>query len=434
MTTTSPRAGVRATIDVREPSSVQEALTALGAARETILREDKMLFVQCHGGPCPEVLETLLAGWDYQAIAQIPASSTLCFARATLVASGPRAGESKPGNKPQGWLEKLEGLPARADAALRESSLYEQARGIVLELAGRRPKTLRGRKLQKLIATPDKFLEDSKHELLSGPGLRVARVVLPAKRSREVTLYDFPKRTLLVCVGEGPSLDAQALAECTRDLGLRTELVVVLSSGHADDVSSLLSALRCPRVRIYVMAEGSGEDMLHYGLARTYSTNVAVCVAPLLIDGDALDSALGGLTREHDHVYETSLGLVAARREVWRDFLAGERRDPALSVGVSELLSKLGSVPHGPMGALPKLGEVSDYSRYAGVAASRPFDSEPNRGATVTCYDRKPVWPHPPAAAITRDQALISVVMTVYNAADTVGAAIASVLSQTYKS
>jgi len=428
MATSDTLAGFQASVDARDSASVLRVIAALRAARSSLLSENKMLFLKCAGGTCPNDIAELLAEWGYEAIAKIPASNTLCFAQARDVARpadgsvGRGAGSHYVGNGVK-WLQE------RAKSAYAESEVYRHARNILLEFRGLRPASLRGRKLHKLLVSPDKFLEDSSYTRIARPALWAYHVLAPTS-NREVSIYDFPKRTLLVCIDAESMIDLATLSSVSDGLTLQTELVIVASSTHAKATRGVLSALHCPRVRVYFMPDGNYQAMLRYGLARSYSTNVALIRGTGRCSSDDIDRAFSLLTRENNNFFDDVRGIVGARREVWRDYLAGEGGFPSLTAGVASLMNS-SSDSEAPLSS-PDRDSSASYSCYAGVDPALPFAGQSIEAAEVVCFDRMPLWPRPSTLNWQQQESLISVVMTVYNAAATVGAALDSVLAQSY--
>ncbi len=415
-------AGFQASVDARDSTSVLRVEAALKAAKDSLMGEDKILFLKCAGGTCPKPLSELLAEWGFERIAMIPASKTLCFAKARAV-GGTKASSSVRISRHTSIRENL----VAVDSLLRRNTAYARLRNVMLDVRGRRPASLRGRKLQKLLLDPEQFLMDASNPMLSSAGLNAYRQLIryAGYRSKEVTALDLPKRTLLVCVGAYAKLDMEVLAACSAGLALRTELVLIVAAAHAASISKLLPALSCPRVRIYVMSDCGAEQMLRYGLARSYATNVAVVAAPLQCEPADIDRVFSMVSREHDHVFDSKSCLIAARREAWRDFLLEQRNDPMFQVGVDALLGKLGSVPSGSLEVTWGTEELVGFARYPGVDPSHPFDASPGP-PVVTCLDRT-------LKGAVAEHSLVTVIMTVYNAAKTVSSAIDSVLAQTHR-
>lgn len=418
-------AAFKASVDARDSSSVLRVTAALQAARGTIMREGKMLFLQCAGGTIPEDIEGLLAEWDYQAIARIPASNTVCFARAGAVSSSDSGSSTHDGSV-------LENLQGQAKSLLRRNPTLRKARNFALDVRGRRPKSLRDRKLNKLLTTPEQFLADSSHEVLSGPALRAFKAMRPALPKADVTLYELPTATLVLCLGAESELRLGAVAQYSGGLSLATELVVVLSAEHAETIHAVLGALRCPRVRVYVLPSGGAGEMIRYGLSRAYADIVGIIAHETSGSSAEIESAFARISETRDHFYDGSLKMVAARRDVWRDHFAGQRQEPALKAGVQELLRAIGAVSADLSDPIAKLDGVSDFIRYASIDPYQPFASHGTSDIEITCFERKPVWQASPPKSLLAGEPLISVVMTTFNSAETVGAAIDSVLRQTY--
>ncbi|MCP4449437.1 MAG: glycosyltransferase family 2 protein [Myxococcales bacterium] len=437
MSNSDSLAGFNATVDARDSASVVRVVSALQAARPTILQDGKMLFLQCAGGTIPKDIEALLGEWGYEAIARIPASKMVCFAVA-----GGGAIKASEGPSPKVRLgvsvrENLEVLQDLAKTTLEKNSAYKGLRNVALEFRGLRPASLRGRKLHKLLVSPGKFLEDSSHTVLSGPGLRVFKLVAPAAATREarrkVTVYDVPKRTLVLCVGAGCELNTTELAEFSHDLGLRTELIVMLSSAHAASVPQTLAELRCPRARVYTIWESSTDELLRHGIERSYATDIAVVALPMSCGRGAVEHGFSCLSPNRDHRFESANGLVLARRDTWHDFFSGERELPDLKAGMDTLRNKLGVTSLATAENLSETELVTDSCRYSGVEPSSPFHERGDDVSRVECFDRRPIWPTPMASDWKHQISLVSVIMTAYNGADTLAAAIDSVLDQTYR-
>ena len=419
-------AGFQASVDARDSASVLRVIAALRAARSSLLSENKMLFITCAGGTCPNDISALLEEWDYQQIAKIPASNTLCFAQAREVA-GPVDGSV--GRAAQ----KSRSLAMRVDSALRANESYRQARGFLLDVAGSRPSTLRGRKLQKLLVSPYEFFEDSGHPVLAKQGLRLFQMLAPGSRSKKVTIYDVPKCTLLLCFGPGESVDREALELYTDGLGLATELVVVLPAELAKTASSIIKAACCPRVRVYTI-NGSFDEMLRYGLARSYARNIALLATGTRCSSEEIHDGFAQLTRDCDEFFDRDLGLVGARRSLWRDFLDGARPSSKLDEALQVIRWQFNGVNSTALVESPELSAAvaSSWSQYPGVHPTRPFAPLGRDASVVHCHEQSPRWPHRSTANWEQQESLISVIMTVYNAGETVQAAIDSVLAQTY--
>jgi hypothetical protein len=403
-------AGFQASVDARDSASVLRVIAALRAARSSLLSENKMLFITCAGGTCPNDISALLEEWDYQQIAKIPASNTLCFAQAREVA-GP-----------------VDGSVGRAAQFLGQSTAYLRVRNVALDVLGVRPKSLRGRKLNKLLERPDKFLEDSSHAVLSGPGLRLLRAIRPVSVSREASVHDLPENTVLVCLAGGGEASLKLLIACSRSLSLRTEIVVVLSGKQVDETFDILGALQCTRARVYVIYQASAGEMLAYGTARAYGRNLVVWFAKARCEHADIEEAFSSLL-ERDHFYDESRGLIGAARGVWHDLLAGKRHDRDLQAGIDALAEHVGSTAEG-FALVGGVESVSDYFRYSCFPPARPFTEPTDTNSTITCFERKLLWP--PTQG-TSQAPMISVVMTVFDAEETVGAAMESVLRQTYE-
>ncbi len=416
-------AGFQASVDARDSSSVLRVEAALKAAKDSLLGEDKILFLKCAGGTCPKPLSELLADWGFEHIAMIPASKTLCFAKARAVAAGEVS-----------TIRMRRGASIREnlvtmDSLLRRNTSYLRLRNVMLDISGRRPASLQNRKLRKLLGEPEQFLVDASSPILSSVGLNLYRQIakFAGQRTKDVTPFDLPQRTLLVCIGADSELNMEALAASAQDFTLQTELVVVIAAAQASSIPSLLAALQCPRVRVYAMNDSGAEQMLRYGLARSYAMDVAVVASPVMCDSDDIERVLSMVTHENDHAFDSKSGIIAARRTAWRDVLLKRRHDPMFQVGLNTVLGKLGSLLSGSLGTTWSTEQLAGFRYSTGIDPSHPFDSLSDT-PVVTCFERKPV------DAITSDTTLVSVIMTVHNAADTVSAAIDSVLAQTYKS
>lgn len=413
MATSDTLAGFQASVDARDSASVLRVIAALRAARSSLLSENKMLFLKCAGGTCPNDIAELLAEWGYEAIAKIPASNTLCFAQARDVA------------------RPADGSVGRGARLLGRSAAYLRLRNTALDVLGVRPKSLRGRKLNKLLERPDKFLEDSSHAVLSGPGLRLLRAIRPVSVSKEVSAHDLPENTVLVCLGGSGEESLKLLAACSRSLSLRTELVVVLSGRQVDTTFEILGALQCTRARVYVMHQASPGEMLAYGTARAYGRNLVVWFAKARCDTTDIEEAFSSLL-ERDYFYDESRGLMGAARGVWHDLIAGKRHERDLQAGVDALAGHVGSRAEG-VALVGDVESVSDYFRYSCFPPARPFTEPRDANSAITCFERKLLWPPTLSTQRAPLGPMISVVMTVFDAEETVGAAMESVLRQTYK-
>ncbi len=415
-------AGFTASVDARDSVSVLRVLSALRAARSTILSEDKMLFLKCAGGTCPKDIGALLAEWDYQSIAKIPASKTLCFASAGVVE---RYGED-PG---QSIREKVAAI--RKGGIVSALPRLKRARNLALDLRGLRPKVLRGRKLNKLLEKPEKFLEDSSLGLLSGAGLRayqtIASLPWPSAKSRIPSSDGLARRSVVLFLGEQQTSDYAALARFSKALDADTELLVVLWAESSTSLSHILGAIQCPQARIFVLPNCDSRHALAYVLARCLGGQVAV--AKQTVPPRSLSGAFHSIDENTEFVVEYTEFFLAPN-VVWLSTVAKRGTAASEHAGLAAWLDTLGPGPTSQV--VPQLEGVTDYWCYSSVPMSRPFGDTRELSEIPTCFERKPAWVRRGETQAEDASPLISVVMTVYNAEKTVEAALDSILQQTH--
>jgi len=266
------------------------------------------------------------------------------------------------------------------------------------------------------------------------PAVASPRVV--PKRSTRVELA-MPRRSFVVAAANPAAIPISGLTRLAERIGDDAELIVSTHVATPDTFRSLLAAASSARARLYFHYEARSRDELI-----SYAVDRAATDAPVIADESRPAAALSGHgagpgdaisvdTAPHAAtVLRLGRAPVLLTHRDWADtverMLAERSRHPRREFDLYGEAARFQRVlPQHVIGDLPATYafEIRGDDRYFCYHG-------PTTTAPVVCLETKPSWLSDQVERL--DEQKVSVVMTVFNAEDTVEAAIASVLDQSH--
>lgn len=351
-------------------------------AREIIARDRPILYIEAPLST-KQISESLRSR-GYQLLVRF--GTTLCYAHCSDTQRILKVGVVSSQKSP---APKIAGKTSDVVSRLRDL--------ITGDIALTDPTTRIGRKLRKLRRDPDAFFHDMRPSLLGSIGrLALSGMSLPTVSPYPLSTWPLPSSTALLVLAAPSTIDSEELLRFSAGLDSMTEFVAVAHDYHASSMGTLLQNIRTTRCRVYVFEQGTlAQTMIEYGIARAYGKQVALI----------------------RHLQDMKQPVSYTDRS-------------KLRVDLDELTLPTSVTSRAELDADTRTWAYnSDFYRYRAIPVEHPFDRSQN--GDVICYERKPAWRS--YVKKTSDQCVtVSVVMTVYNSADTVAAAIQSILIQSH--
>jgi FkbM family methyltransferase len=368
--------------------------------------------------------------------------------------------------------------------------IADSALAPVLTRSGGGPAT---RKVRKLLRDPESFFKDARSPIVGRVGMealrRLGRRARSLEGARPIVADDtkLPTRSVVFALPE-ESYEPGTIAKLSRELNRTSEVIIVAGSSHALGVRELLAEIACDRARLYVFEDDeSPARRLSYALERACGERIAVVLDPKAAGAADVSAALdrvsvtaGAGNRGSARVLRGSRPLVvAASRSELREILSG-RGDPEVTRlldGASSRTTSTGGpalfcyFPYQRARLIDRLAALRDemptcvvYGRhlarletaiesagserfdhvvlvdpgtddffvYRSPSGRQPFRDTVACSAGIVCFERRPRWFVSVGQAVRKQSKRVSVIMTVYDAADTLGYAIDSILEQSY--
>lgn len=285
---------------------------------------------------------------------------------------------------------------------LAESRLYRRATEL---WQGAEDSAPTNAKLRKLRQAPEAFFRDAEQPLVRRAGLYlVRRTSLADLMPNEGT--DLPARSLLVFPTRHEEL--ASLSTLSESFSSNTELVIALPQAAFEGLAPALIGLS-NQVRVYLLPEASPDELVTYALARCYADQV------VLLAGEALQAP-----QEID-LYFRQLRL-SRLQHADRSWLALRRSE-------SQSLSSKAKLERFAKTLVTIAGQESEklfclppaFEIQPALSLRHPFEIDGDTDDKVYCIARKNSAMELPT---------ISVVLTCFNAATTIRAAMLSILQQ----